>query len=170
VKIHEYQAKALLREFGVPVPAGVVATTAAEARAVATRLGGKVVVKAQVHAGGRGKAGGIQGWRTMRPGAEGVAEQILGHEAQDAADLRPTACLVLSVPSMEASTVGPASSISPRSTLDRARSTQRPFWPRRAAARNIEGSRGAHYHPADLSRVGTPGLGHTRDFQARPLA
>ena len=46
MKIHEYQAKALLREFGVPVPAGDVATTPAEARAVAARLGGKVVVKA----------------------------------------------------------------------------------------------------------------------------
>src|SRR5215468_4010595 len=60
VKIHEYQAKALLREFGVSVPGGDGATTPAEARAVATRLGGKVVVKAQVHAGGRGKAGGIK--------------------------------------------------------------------------------------------------------------
>ena len=60
MKIHEYQAKAQLREFGVAVPAGDVATTPAEARAVATRLGGRVVVKAQVHAGGRGKAGGIK--------------------------------------------------------------------------------------------------------------
>src|SRR5436309_6007795 len=60
MKIHEHQAKALLREFAVPVPRGDIATTPAEARAVAARLGGRVVVKAQVHAGGRGKAGGIK--------------------------------------------------------------------------------------------------------------
>ena len=60
MKIHEYQAKALLREFGVPVPNGDVAATPAQAKAVAARLGGRVVVKAQVHAGGRGKAGGIK--------------------------------------------------------------------------------------------------------------
>src|SRR2546430_11874386 len=60
MKIHEHQAKALLRAFAVPVPSGDVATTPAEARAVAARLGGRVVVKAQVHAGGRGKAGGIK--------------------------------------------------------------------------------------------------------------
>src|SRR2546425_2394575 len=60
MKIHEHQAKALLREFAVPVPPGDVATTPAEARAVTARLGARVVVKAQVHAGGRGKAGGIQ--------------------------------------------------------------------------------------------------------------
>ena len=54
MKIHEYQAKLLLREFGVPVPDGDVADTPAKAREIAQRLGGKVVVKAQVHAGGRG--------------------------------------------------------------------------------------------------------------------
>ena len=60
MKVHEYQAKQLLAEFGVPVPRGAVATTAAEARKIAADLGGKVVVKAQVHAGGRGKAGGVK--------------------------------------------------------------------------------------------------------------
>src|SRR2546426_11665003 len=60
MKIHEYQAKALLREFGVAVPKGDVADTPAQARAIAQRLSGKVVVKAQVHAGGRGKAGCIK--------------------------------------------------------------------------------------------------------------
>jgi succinyl-CoA synthetase beta subunit len=77
VKIHEYQAKALLAAFGVPVPAGEVADTPAAARAVAERLGGRVVVKAQVHAGGRGKAGGIK----LAEGpaeAERAASQILG--------------------------------------------------------------------------------------------
>src|SRR5438034_724989 len=77
MKIHEHQAKALLREFAVPVPRGDIATTPAEARAVAARLGGRVVVKAQVHAGGRGKAGGIK-LADNPAGAEAAARQILG--------------------------------------------------------------------------------------------
>ncbi|MFC1944853.1 ADP-forming succinate--CoA ligase subunit beta [Chloroflexota bacterium] len=60
MKVHEYQAKELLAEFGIPVPRGGVARTAAEARTLATRIGGRVAVKAQVYAGGRGKAGGIK--------------------------------------------------------------------------------------------------------------
>ena len=60
MKIHEYQAKSIFAKFAVPVPQGDVATTPAEARAIAQRLGGKVVVKAQIHAGGRGKGGGIK--------------------------------------------------------------------------------------------------------------
>ena len=60
MKIHEYQAKALLAPFGIPVPRGEVAFTPAEARAAAGRLGGRVVVKAQIHAGGRGKGGGVR--------------------------------------------------------------------------------------------------------------
>ena len=61
MKIHEHQAKSLLREYGVPVPAGAVATSASEARKVAEFLGlERSVVKAQIHAGGRGKGGGIK--------------------------------------------------------------------------------------------------------------
>jgi succinyl-CoA synthetase beta subunit len=60
LKIHEYQAKALLGQYGIPVPRGKVASTPAEAGEIATELGGKVVIKAQVYAGGRGKAGGIK--------------------------------------------------------------------------------------------------------------
>jgi succinyl-CoA synthetase beta subunit len=77
VKVHEYQAKTLLREFGVAVPRGEVAETPAAARAAAERLGGRVVVKAQVHAGGRGKAGGIK-LAADPAGAEEAAGQILG--------------------------------------------------------------------------------------------
>ncbi len=77
MKIHEYQAKAILREFGVPVPNGEVADTPAQAKDVAARLGGKVVVKAQVHAGGRGKAGGVK-LADEPAGAEAAAKQILG--------------------------------------------------------------------------------------------
>src|ERR1700757_4252967 len=61
MNIHEYQAKAVLREFGVPVPRGVAALTVEEAAKAAETLGGPVwVVKAQIHAGGRGKAGGVK--------------------------------------------------------------------------------------------------------------
>jgi succinyl-CoA synthetase beta subunit len=77
MKIHEYQAKALLRAFGVTVPRGEVATTPAQAREIAQRLGGRVVVKAQVHAGGRGKAGGIK-LADDPERAEQAAAQILG--------------------------------------------------------------------------------------------
>ena len=60
MKIHEYQAKEVLRSFGVPVSNGAVARTPEEAEAIAKDLGGAVVVKAQIHAGGRGKGGGIK--------------------------------------------------------------------------------------------------------------
>src|SRR5258707_3719891 len=60
MKIHEYQAKAILAKFNVPVPRGQVATSTAEAEAAAKTLGGSVVVKAQIHAGGRGKGGGVK--------------------------------------------------------------------------------------------------------------
>jgi len=60
MKIHEFQAKAIFAEFGVPIPKGRVAKDAAEAKAIANELGGKVVVKAQIHAGGRGKGGGVK--------------------------------------------------------------------------------------------------------------
>jgi succinyl-CoA synthetase beta subunit len=60
MKIHEYQAKELLRIYGIPVPRGKAATTPEEARGAAEELTGKTVVKAQIHAGGRGKGGGIK--------------------------------------------------------------------------------------------------------------
>ncbi len=73
MKLHEYQAKKLLSDYGVPVPQGGVATTPQEARNRAAAIGGPVVIKAQVHAGGRGKAGGIL---TARDAVE--AEQAAG--------------------------------------------------------------------------------------------
>jgi succinyl-CoA synthetase beta subunit len=60
LKLHEYQSKFLFREFGIPIPQGKVATSADEAYDIAGALGGTVVVKAQVHVGGRGKAGGVK--------------------------------------------------------------------------------------------------------------
>jgi len=77
VNLHEYQARDILRRHGIPVPPGEVASTPAEARAIAERLGGKVVVKAQVHAGGRGKAGGVKLAKTAAE-AEAHAKAILG--------------------------------------------------------------------------------------------
>ncbi len=77
--IHEYQAKELFRQAGIPVPPGEVATTPEEARAIAARLGGSVVVKAQVHTGGRGKAGGVK-LASSAEEAEGHASRILGME------------------------------------------------------------------------------------------
>ena len=77
MRIHEYQAKAILAEYGVPVPRGRVASTAAEARTIAQELGGTVVVKAQIHAGGRGKGGGVKLAKSSDE-AEQVASQILG--------------------------------------------------------------------------------------------
>ncbi len=77
MKIHEYQAKAILAEFGVPVPRGRVTGTAGEARGIAQELGGTVVVKAQIHAGGRGKGGGVKLAKSPEE-AEQVASQILG--------------------------------------------------------------------------------------------
>jgi len=78
VNVHEYQAKALFREFGVAVPDGELATTAEEAESAAKRLGGEIaVVKAQVHAGGRGKGGGIKLARSPQQARE-HAEAILG--------------------------------------------------------------------------------------------
>jgi len=77
MKIHEYQAKALLSEYGIPVPKGAVASTPAEAKSISAELGGKVAVKAQVYAGGRGKAGGIK-VASNPDEAEKAAGQMLG--------------------------------------------------------------------------------------------
>jgi succinyl-CoA synthetase beta subunit len=78
VKIHEYQAKSVLARFGVPVPRGEVAFTPTEAVDAARRLGGKiVVVKAQIHAGGRGKGGGVKIARSIDE-VEQLAKQIIG--------------------------------------------------------------------------------------------
>ena len=75
--INEFQAKRLFGKYGVPVPVGDVAETAAEARAIAEKIGGVTVVKAQVLIGGRGKAGGVKVAKTAEA-AEMYAEQILG--------------------------------------------------------------------------------------------
>jgi succinyl-CoA synthetase beta subunit len=77
MKLHEYQARELLARYNIPVTGGGVASTPAEARVIATEIGGPVVVKAQVFVGGRGKAGGVKLANTPEE-AEVVAGQILG--------------------------------------------------------------------------------------------
>jgi succinyl-CoA synthetase beta subunit len=77
VKLHEYQSKRIFADQGVPIPNGEVATTPAEAREIAKKLGGTVVVKSQVLVGGRGKAGGVKLAKNANE-AEQVADQILG--------------------------------------------------------------------------------------------
>lgn len=76
MNIHEYQAKEIFRREGIPIPPGEVATSAAEAEAIARKFGGTVVVKAQVHAGGRGKAGGVKLAKSPEEAHE-AAEKIL---------------------------------------------------------------------------------------------
>jgi len=77
MKIHEYQGKAILARYGVPVPKGKVAFSVEEAEAAAKELGGFVVVKAQIHAGGRGKGGGVKVVKTVED-AVTAARKILG--------------------------------------------------------------------------------------------
>lgn len=76
MNIHEYQAKEIFRSHGVPIPEGDIATTPEQAEALAKKYGGTVVVKAQVHAGGRGKAGGVKLARNPKEARE-LAEKIL---------------------------------------------------------------------------------------------
>lgn len=77
MKIHEYQAKKLLRDYGIPVPRGEVAAPLEEARRIAAELAGQVVIKAQIHAGGRGKGGGVK--KALSPDETyAAARSILG--------------------------------------------------------------------------------------------
>src|SRR5262245_66359530 len=77
MKIHEYQGKQLLAKYGVTVPRGVVVRSADEARAAVEQLGLPVVVKAQIHAGGRGKGGGVKLARSADEAVES-ARNMLG--------------------------------------------------------------------------------------------
>jgi succinyl-CoA synthetase beta subunit len=163
MKIHEYQAKALLREFGVPVPNGDVATTPADARAVAARLGGPVVVKAQVHAGGRGKAGGIK-LADDAESAERAARQILGMRLKSP-QTPPDGIQVRSVLVEEASAVERELYLS--ITLDRARATHVVM---ASASGGMDIEEVAARAPEKIVREWAhPALG-IQDYQARHLA
>jgi succinyl-CoA synthetase beta subunit len=163
MKVHEYQAKAILREFGVPVPRGDVAETPADARAIAERLGAPVVVKAQVHAGGRGKAGGVK-LADDPAGAEGAARQILGMMLKSP-QTPPEGIKVLRVLVEEASAV--ATELYLSITLDRARGTHAVM---ASPAGGMEIEEVAAAHPEKILREWTdPALG-LQAFQARLLA
>ncbi|MGI9141546.1 MAG: ADP-forming succinate--CoA ligase subunit beta [Gemmatimonadaceae bacterium] len=82
MNIHEYQAKEIFRAHGVPIPEGDIATTPEQAEALAKKYGGTVVIKAQVHAGGRGKAGGVKLARSPKEARE-IAEKILSLTIKD---------------------------------------------------------------------------------------
>ncbi|HEX8617208.1 MAG TPA: ADP-forming succinate--CoA ligase subunit beta [Thermoanaerobaculia bacterium] len=77
MKVHEYQAKEILRRYGVPTPRGILVENPEDARQAATELGGRVVVKAQIHAGGRGKGGGVKLAKDPED-AVALAKQIIG--------------------------------------------------------------------------------------------
>ena len=77
MKLHEYQSKELLARFGVPVPAGDVTSDPGEVKVIADKLGGNVVVKAQVLMGGRGKAGGVKLF-TNSDDAAAFAKELIG--------------------------------------------------------------------------------------------
>ncbi len=77
MKLHEYQSKALLEKFGVPVPGGDVTENGTDAKAIADKFGGKVVVKAQVLMGGRGKAGGVKLFNDSNEAAQ-FAQELIG--------------------------------------------------------------------------------------------
>jgi len=163
VKIHEYQAKALLREFGVAVPSGERAETAAAAKTIAQRLGGRVVVKAQVHAGGRGKAGGIK-LADDPAAAEAAAAAIIGMRLKTP-QTPPEGIEVRSVLVEEASAVERELYLS--MTLDRAKGTHVVM---ASEAGGMEIEEVAAHTPEKILREWThPGLG-LGDFQARRLA
>jgi len=163
MKIHEYQAKLLLREFGVPVPDGDVADTPAKAREIAQRLGGKVVVKAQVHAGGRGKGGGIK-VVDGADAAEAAAKQIIGMMLKTP-QTPPEGIKVRSVWVERASDIARELYLS--MTLDRAHATH-VVMASEAGGMDIEEV--AARTPDKIIREWThPALG-VADFQARRLA
>jgi succinyl-CoA synthetase beta subunit len=163
VKIHEYQAKAILREYGVAVPQGEVADTPAQAKAIAAKLGGKVVVKAQVHAGGRGKAGGVK-LADDAAGAEAAARQILGMMLKTP-QTPPEGIKVLKVLVEEASPI--AAELYLSMTLDRGRGAH-VVMASRAGGMEIEEVAAAH--PEKIVREwADPTLG-LQAFQARHLA
>ena len=163
MKIHEHQAKALLREFGVPVPNGEVAETPQQAKAIAERLGARVVVKAQVHAGGRGKAGGIK-LADDPAGAERAAAEILGMRLKTP-QTPPEGILVGKVLVEEASAVERELYLSV--TLDRGRSAHVVM---ASEAGGMEIEEVAATTPEKVLREWAhPALGLS-DFQARRLA
>ncbi|HMB33652.1 MAG TPA: ADP-forming succinate--CoA ligase subunit beta [Methylomirabilota bacterium] len=163
MKIHEYQGKAILREYGVAVPLGEVADTPDQARTIAARLGGKVVVKAQVHAGGRGKAGGVK-LADDAAGAEAAARQILSMMLKTP-QTPPEGIKVLKVLVEEASPI--AAELYLSMTLDRGRGAHVVM---ASQAGGMEIEEVAATHPEKIVREWADSALGLQAFQARHLA
>ena len=163
MKIHEYQAKAILAKYNVPVPRGEVALTVEEAVAVAEKLGGGAVVKAQIHAGGRGKGGGVKVARDL-DAVKAAAEKILGmtlitHQTSPEGQLVRSLLVEEMLPIEKELYLG--------IVLDRASSS---LIFMASAAGGMEIEEVAHDNPdAILKETIDPGLG-LQDYQARKLA
>ena len=163
MKLHEYQAKQLLARAGISIPEGRTATTPEEAEAAARVLGGTVVVKAQVHAGGRGKAGGVK-LADDPAAAEVAAREILGKKLRTP-QTPPDGIEVRRVLVEEASPI--ATELYLSATLDRARSAHI-VMASRAGGMEIEEL--AARSPEKISREWAhPALG-LQPFQSRSLA
>ena len=87
MKLHEYQSKLLFSQYGIPIPQGKVASSASDAKQIASELGGQVVIKSQVLVGGRGKAGGIRLAKNPIE-AEEMATKILTMEIKGLPEMR----------------------------------------------------------------------------------
>ncbi len=163
MKIHEYQAKEILKRFAVAVPRGEVAATPAEARDAAERLGGAAVLKAQVHAGGRGKGGGIKVAKTPAE-AESLARGMLGMRLvtpQTGSEGRPVGKLLVE------EVLDLKREIYAGAALDRAAAAPVLI---ACAEGGVEIEEVAARNPALILREAVePGLG-LREFQARKLA
>ena len=156
MKIHEYQAKELFREIGIPVPAGKTAQTPDEAFEIATVIGGPVMVKAQVHVGGRGKAGGVK-YAANANEARSHAGRILGMNIKGL-----TVKKVLITTAAEIKTEAYVGVI-----LDRA--TKRPVI-MVSAAGGVDIEEVAEKTPEKIQKLAVDPILGLRDFQVRDLA
>ncbi len=161
MKIHEYQAKQLLKQYGVPVPAGQVASTPDEVREVAKMLGRRVVIKGQVHSGGRGKAGAVK-LADDANAAEGIGKDLLGRTlffAQAGADMKVNRVLVEEAVDID-------KEIYLAITQDRARQ-------RDVVILSMKGGMDieevAHENPADIARLYIDPLLGMADYAARQV-
>jgi succinyl-CoA synthetase beta subunit len=154
--LHEYQSKQIFSKYGIPVPKGRVAATASEAKQIADELGGRVVVKAQVLVGGRGKAGGIRLAKSSKE-AEEAATQILGMEIKGL----PVRKVL----------VDPAANIEQEIYLGitNDRSARRPVF-MASAAGGVEIEEVARTNPEKIIKVHIDPLLGLRDYQARDIA
>ena len=165
MKIHEYQAKALLREYGIAVPRGREAATPEEARRIGGELGGALVVKAQIHAGGRGKGGGVKAAASPAE-AEAAARAILGMQLVTH-QTGPEGKKVHRVLVEEASVVGRELYLS--LLIDRSRNRECPVFIASAAG-GMDIEQVAAATPEKIIRCAVHPVAGFSPFQARKLA